>query len=548
MKSKRVVNGICCVLMLWCSSAFADSWQIETVDSSGNVGGGISLADMSITGEPNISYYSTNGKLMYACNKGSGWSISTVDSPGDEGATTSIMLDVAADPRNPCISYTDGSHLKFAALAGSHWTITSLDPGHDSDYPSIACDSNGNPYIPYYDSDYGNLRYCYWTGYSWNIETIDPTSGVGMFTSIALDSNDNAHISYYDFLNYHLKYVYWTGSSWSIQTVDSSTENGQYTSIAVQSAGNIHISYYDQDGDALKYAHYYSGSWHIQYANEEPGGGGLFTSIDVDSSGYPHISYFDENDADLMYVHWTGSTWSIETIDSLGVVGMFTSLSLDKNNNPCIAYLDGSKQNLKYAFYNQAPSNFRLLSPVQDSYADNPPTLDWEDADDVQDLTYDLWYSTEADFNPHTEITDLTDSTYTFPPGVLSSGQTYYWKVTASDGYEESWCTAPGGGGQDEYWTFHINNTNPASFAILNLYPNPVAETMTCLLSVPEPGRVKLALYDLSGRMVYEESVLVSEPNEVSVQLDVASLASGTYTLQATCGGVEASARCVVTR
>jgi hypothetical protein len=71
---------------------------------------------------------------------------------------------------------------------------------------------------------------------------------------------------------------------------------------------------------------------------------------------------------------------------------------------------------------------------------------------------------------------------------------------------------------------------------------------MTCLLSVPDAGTVELALYDLSGRMVLEERQEVSEPTEIEAVLDVSCLASGVYTLQASFGGVEASARCVVAR
>jgi len=96
--------------------------------------------------------------------------------------------------------------------------------------------------------------------------------------------------------------------------------------------------------------------------------------------------------------------------------------------------------------------------------------------------------------------------------------------------------------------TTQATTAQPTTFAILSLYPNPASETMTCLLSVPNAGTVDLQLYDLSGRMVWEKQINVSEPNEMSAVLDVSCLASGVYTLQATCGGLEASARCVVAR
>jgi len=88
----------------------------------------------------------------------------------------------------------------------------------------------------------------------------------------------------------------------------------------------------------------------------------------------------------------------------------------------------------------------------------------------------------------------------------------------------------------------------PQAFSIIKLYPNPASDYMTCLFSLPEAGVVEIELYDLTGRMVLEEQVEVGEPMELPVQLEVSSLASGVYTLWATCGGAQASARCVVVR
>jgi len=84
----------------------------------------------------------------------------------------------------------------------------------------------------------------------------------------------------------------------------------------------------------------------------------------------------------------------------------------------------------------------------------------------------------------------------------------------------------------------------PASFAILALYPNPASDTLTCLLALPSAGAVELALYDLSGRLVIERLIEVTEPSEMEVLLDVSGLASGVYTLRASSGGAEVSPAC----
>ncbi len=88
----------------------------------------------------------------------------------------------------------------------------------------------------------------------------------------------------------------------------------------------------------------------------------------------------------------------------------------------------------------------------------------------------------------------------------------------------------------------------PASFAILALYPNPASDYLTCLLALPQAGTVELALYDLSGRLVLNQQLEVSEPTELEAILDVSGLASGVYTLQASGFGTTTEGRAVIAR
>ena len=88
----------------------------------------------------------------------------------------------------------------------------------------------------------------------------------------------------------------------------------------------------------------------------------------------------------------------------------------------------------------------------------------------------------------------------------------------------------------------------PTSFAILALYPNPASDYLTCLLALPSAGVVEITLYDLSGRLVLEKRLEATEPTELEAILDVSGLASGVYTLRASSGGAEVSARAVLVR
>ena len=52
----------------------------------------------------------------------------------------------------------------------------------------------------YYYLD-SNLKYAYYDGSTWHLETVDSSGDTGIRTSIALDSDDNPHISYQDWGN-----------------------------------------------------------------------------------------------------------------------------------------------------------------------------------------------------------------------------------------------------------------------------------------------------------------------------------------------------------
>jgi len=286
------------------------SWHIETVDSEGYIGFYSSLA-LDLFGNPHISYWDlSNQDLKYAYYDGNSWHIETVDSEGYIGFYSSLALDSFG---NPHISYYERD-LKYAHYDGNSWQIETVDSSDDIEQlssPSLALDINDNPHIIYFGTH--ELKYAVYDENQWEIQTVDDISYDVYYTgyaSLVLDASGNPHISYCDLINYgfddyesDLKYAYYDGNSWFIETVDSNGLLGLDSSMKLDIYGNPHISYCDHFPNYdLKYAYHDGISWYIETIAS---GTALSPSMALDPYGNPHISYFDLSNGSLIYVFWT---------------------------------------------------------------------------------------------------------------------------------------------------------------------------------------------------------------------------------------------------
>jgi hypothetical protein len=67
---------------------------------------------------------------------------------------------------------------------------------------SMCLDSQGHPRVSYYREEYSNkrsarnLKYAYFEGTNWYIQTVDYRSGSGRWNAIALDRGEHLYISY----------------------------------------------------------------------------------------------------------------------------------------------------------------------------------------------------------------------------------------------------------------------------------------------------------------------------------------------------------------
>jgi hypothetical protein len=241
------------------------SWVLETVDGGDDVNVG---RYCSIAVDPSynihISYQDVWGHtLKYAAKISGAWEEPvTVPNSGylDDDAYTSIAVESSGIPHISYYVESSETALKYATNASGQWQTETVESAHIvGKYSSIALDSTNNVHISYFDDTSDDLKYASkGASRGWTTETVESEGNVGMYTSIGIDSRDKVHISYRDFGTANLALKYATNDTesggWEIETVDSTNNVGIYSSLAVDKTSKVHISYYDGTNFNLMYA------------------------------------------------------------------------------------------------------------------------------------------------------------------------------------------------------------------------------------------------------------------------------------------------------
>jgi hypothetical protein len=254
----------------YCGDSTCETGNVfRSVDTTGNVGVFPSLV-LDASGFPVISYYdSTNGDLKVVhcgdatCEAGNVFS--PVDTAGDVGWRTSLTLDTSGFP---VISYYDSTNkdLKLVhcgdAACGSGNTITAVDSTGDvGKCTSLVLDASGFPVVSYYDVANEALKVAHCgdatCGTGNAIRFIDTVGSLGLPTSLVLDMSGFPVIAYTDVDGYDLKVAHCadpTCASHTVTSVDVDGDVGPHASLALDASGHPIVSYYDITNGDLKLA------------------------------------------------------------------------------------------------------------------------------------------------------------------------------------------------------------------------------------------------------------------------------------------------------
>ena len=320
------------------------AWTVRDIDSEVTE----SIIALDSHGYPHIAYthwekdvahpgYPDIGSVKYA--SGPSWNTQTI-------ITSADCNDLKIDSNdNPHILYS-GQGIWHSSWTGANWTTQMIDRTGSAG-GSVALDSADNPHVAYIGASsegVAQLRYASWTGFSWNIETVDlsPLEDLYYVSSLALDKQDFPHIMYETLkINYSahidmdsIKYAVWNGSDWNIHTVIQYADCGN---MVLDSNGYPHFTYVNRT--TLMYAGWNGSDW-----NSHPVVSNGFISgayLALDAYDYPNIDFYNESSAaasaSLMYARWTGEEWDLQIVDAVTATHP-GPIMLDSKGNPHLTY------------------------------------------------------------------------------------------------------------------------------------------------------------------------------------------------------------------
>lgn len=552
------------------SISYSADWHITTVKNDDD-GFGFENVHIRLDSEdrPYITFndewwdgvYEWYDYLKYAYWTGDSWDIASIDVIYGIFNDTSLALDSRDYPliAYTCLYYTGNKQygsLLLATWTGSDWDIQDvceeLEPSPD--LTSLAVDSLDHPNMVFNCREDGpspGLNYAQWSGSVWNTQAVDSETNLDD-GSIKVDSENSPHIAYITgYSNRDLKYAELVAGTWSVQVLDSGYLST--ASLVLDSMEFPHITYRH---DGVKYYYWDGATWVFETVDAS----GDDPSLALDSLDVPHIAYTDSADA-LKYAHKIGDSWEITTFDDTHAHSL--SLTLDSQDNPHICFYDYVLEKLRYLWYGDPLTDISLQS-FTTNYVAEEIVVQWSVSDftsDEQIAGFNLYrreMGAEDDFGSGGASDDG------FQP--IQNEATKTWSkinsrlITGENPYEYTDSDVHGGFNYEYRLEAVLADqstevlgtascaTTPTSFAITKLYPNPASDHLACLLSVPNVGLVELGLYDLSGRLVACQKLEVAKATELEAVMDVSSLASGVYILQATYGDAQTSILAVVAR
>ena len=366
----------------------ATDWDFEVADFGVFANPSVAIGS---DGSLHICYYDWyDAILWYATNVGNEWAVQAVDTAGDVGHYSSIVVDqndIVHIAYNLEVS-RESIAVKYANNATGEWATQVVEAGNDiGAFPCLAVDSAGQPYVTYNDLERNEIHLARLAEKGWEVQALAFGRPYGRASGIAVDSLDQLHIAYgaEDGAN-KLRYQSGVWSSMTSEWVDETTPIGDSISLAVDQNDVVHIAYYNSATSSTMYAHPEGKAWTIEDLGEgypvairaasvdhvaisignlgvffKDGGVWEMTYLDrgfavedcalaADSTGVLHIVFLDATGQSLRYAHNTTGEWQIEVlVDVIGGESQDVAIAMDANDHCHITFYNDLTHELGYA-------------------------------------------------------------------------------------------------------------------------------------------------------------------------------------------------------
>lgn len=158
----------------------------------------------------------------------------------------------------------------------------------------------------------------------------------------------------------------------------------------------------------------------------------------------------------------------------------------------------------------------------------NAASLKWNKNIENDLNNYKIYRSFESNFDPDTLATYTYSTSDTFfVDSNVEIGKHYYYKISATDIHEN----------ESEYSdevslllvSIEDKSIVPTSYALYQNYPNPFNPVTKINYQIPQPGKVKIAVFDMLGKEVAVIENNIKDAGYYTLQFDGSNISSGIY-------------------
>jgi hypothetical protein len=354
---------------------------------------------------------------------GSSWvqlgTILDVNASQNASTPSLVLLDTA---NNPMVSWSESDgvsdNIYVKKWNGTSWvqlgTILDANTNQNANTPSLALDSDGNPFVSWSESEgvSKNIYVKWWDGSSWNqLGTIlDTNANRNADTpSLALNSSDYPIVSWSesDGSSNNIYVKRWNGNSWTqVGTILDANVNQSATSpsLALDNLNIPNVSWSESDGLSSfnVYVKRWNGSSWVQLGtilDVDASQNARNPKLALDTSGNPVVGWFENDLSHTSYVsyvkRWIDNSWqqlggSIQADPRQPSSIRISDVALDSVGRPSTTFIssEGASNKAYIAHWNGlawAPNdtalNFNLSAAVYNSSiarrSDDKPVVAW---------------------------------------------------------------------------------------------------------------------------------------------------------------------------